>query len=657
MHRQRDETAEDARERRKSKRQRGGDGGDETKIAAFINTVNREFARRHLAFERAFWDSYMGNKVDSTADRMDVYKQELEAFLNDPSLLENTVTMLASTAPTAAQRKVLEVFRKAFEANRIADPSAVAVREATVKMETALQDRRNTMALGYTDPASQKFVAASSVALATTVATHADEAVRKACFEGISTIGPAIVSDLLEIVKCRNALARKQGFADFYDYTVTRTEGFSKADLFEILDDLEAKTAPLNEACLQKIRAEKGDAAMEPWNFSRAIAGDLAKELDPYFAFDGALGAWMETFVRLGIDYRGATLKLDLCDRAGKYSNGFCHWPVNAYIDPSTGEHIPSTAGFTCLAVPTQIGSGCNALATLLHEGGHAAHMANITQNSPLFSHERPPSSVPYAETQSMFLESLLGDAAWLGRYAVSKEGETIPWELIERKIRTGHPLRVLYIRGMLAVPYFEKALYELPDAELTPEKVMRLAEEVELKIMGRRTSRPLLVVPHILSDESSCYYHGYVLAEMAVQQTRRHFLQKYGEIVDNPQVGADLAEVYWKPGNSISFMDAVAAMTGAPLSADAIVAHLGTDLENFLNSESIAYLVSVARGSRQQSDAARLKSRLNCHLQLVHGDEVIVSTSDGEAACAAYSQWLKTAFPPSPSSSTSSSS
>merc|ERR1719326_65647 len=28
-----------------------------------------------------------------------------------------------------------------------------------------------------------------------------------------------------------------------------------------------------------------------------------------------------------------------------------------------------------------------------------------------------------------------------------------------------------------------------------------------------------------MLSDEASCYYHGYVLAEMAVHQTREHFL------------------------------------------------------------------------------------------------------------------------------------
>jgi hypothetical protein len=39
-----------------------------------------------------------------------------------------------------------------------------------------------------------------------------------------------------------------------------------------------------------------------------------------------AVDVWARTFAGLGIDYRGATMTLDLCDREGKYSNGFCHW-------------------------------------------------------------------------------------------------------------------------------------------------------------------------------------------------------------------------------------------------------------------------------------------------------------------------------------------
>ena len=79
-------------------------------------------------------------------------------------------------------------------------------------------------------------------------------------------------------------------------------------------------------------------------------------------------------------------------------------------------KHTPvSTAA--CNA-PVQVGSGKDALVTLLHEGGHAAHLANVDQCSPFFSQERAPTSVAYAENQSMFLDAYEGDAAWLARYA-----------------------------------------------------------------------------------------------------------------------------------------------------------------------------------------------------------------------------------------------
>ena len=137
-------------------------------------------------------------------------------------------------------------------------------------------------------------------------------------------------------------------------------------------------------------------------------------------------------------------MSLDLLDRKGKYSNGFCHWPQPAWLKPD-GSWQPTVTHFTSLADPAAIGSGLTGLTTLMHEAGHAAalrtlsltptptptltptltltltltlarhaaHFANIQMPSPLFSQERAPTSVAYAELQSMFLDSLVGDAAW----------------------------------------------------------------------------------------------------------------------------------------------------------------------------------------------------------------------------------------------------
>jgi hypothetical protein len=63
-------------------------------------------------------------------------------------------------------------------------------------------------------------------------------------------------------------------------------------------------------------------ASLQQW-----CAGDTTKATDPYFPFEDAVDVWGRTFAGLGIQYQGSVMTLDLCDRQGKYSNGFCHWP------------------------------------------------------------------------------------------------------------------------------------------------------------------------------------------------------------------------------------------------------------------------------------------------------------------------------------------
>lgn len=127
----------------------------------------------------------------------------------------------------------------------------------------------------------------------------------------------------------------------------------------------------------------------------------------------------------------------------------------------------------------------------------------NIKQPSPLFSQERAPTSVAYAENQSMFLDSLVEDAAWRAKYARDKSGNVIPFEILEEEIRATHPFAVFQLRAMLAVSYFEKALYELPEDQVTKSNILELATKIELEIQGGPSARPMLSIPHLVSDEA----------------------------------------------------------------------------------------------------------------------------------------------------------
>ena len=91
------------------------------------------------------------------------------------------------------------------------------------------------------------------------------------------------------------------GYVDYYDYKVTQAEGFSKATLFgEFLGPLEQRTRPLLESARARLTEEHGPAALEPWNTSQALAGDVTRKQDPYFPFEGAISAWARSFAALG---------------------------------------------------------------------------------------------------------------------------------------------------------------------------------------------------------------------------------------------------------------------------------------------------------------------------------------------------------------------
>lgn len=158
-------------------------------------------------------------------------------------------------------------------------PKIKEIREATSKMESELEMKRNRMKLGHTKP-DGTFEELSSVGLRNLMTTNKDEALRKSAYEGLRTIGPFVCENgFVEIIKLRNQLAKALGFADYYDYKVTNAEAMSKDKLFEILDGLERDTRPIMEASLKELEKRHGADALKPWNTSFMLAGSVLEKM------------------------------------------------------------------------------------------------------------------------------------------------------------------------------------------------------------------------------------------------------------------------------------------------------------------------------------------------------------------------------------------
>eukprot|EP00798_Chlamydomonas_sp_ICE-L_P006886 gene6886-30861_t len=131
------------------------------------------------------------------------------------------------------------------------------------------------------------------------------------------------------------------------------------------------------------------------------------------------------------------------------------------------------------------------------------------------------------------------GDLCLVGRYGATPQGKESPaMEIIEQHKTATHPYEVFALRAMLAVPYFEKALYEAAISS-APDKP---ASKVPYTFWQLETSLRIILLGSYLSQMLSVHVHGLfwqmkLLATMSVHHTRAYFNAKYGgHLVDNPK-------------------------------------------------------------------------------------------------------------------------
>jgi hypothetical protein len=615
---------------------------------AYFDQLNYDYNVVHKTKEDLFWATYMGTSDDHDgfARAETAYKE----FISDPAKLKTTAGHLAQVegSPPSAERDALvhglKGWLAVFEANIIDNERGAALMREIIEAEAVLfAKQRDHQPLHINERGESE--AASLGMLSTNLLTNPVEAYRRSSLEGLRQIERWVLDNgFLDLVKLRNRFARAVGFSNYFELKLRKNERMTPEQLMGILDDFVARTGPAVRRTLADLQARHGAQALLPWNLRFFAAGAVVRRMDEYMPFGPALRRWVESFRRLGIQYRDATLQLDLLERPGKFQNGFCHGPVPAWIN-AKGEWVPGQINFTSEAKPDQVGSGLRAINTLFHEGGHAAHFANVAQNAPCFSQEYAPTSMAYAETQSMFCDSLLNDADWLKRYARNAQGHPIPDDLIRERVATVQPMRAFDERSIAVVPYFESVLYQLDDAALTGETVLALARDTEVRVLGIESPRPLLAIPHLLNQESAASYQGYLLAHMAVYQTRAFFMRRDGYLTDNTRIGPALAEHYWAPGNSVDHDTTLRSLTGEGFSAR----YLADECNKSVDEAWAQAQQSIASAAERQYPAD-VPASLQARVRVVHGADVLADSARGEdTMCDRFETWVREHYQAAP--------
>ena len=609
----------------------------------FFDQINQDYLQIHRKEGELFWLTHTGQSDEHDAQRAAGLARK--TFLADSRLLAQTREHLArvEAAQQSAERDALvsglRGWVAAFEGNAMGSERASTLLAELIAMDADLFARRQAYKMHHIG-ASGRTEEASPAALRSNLASNPDEASRKSSHEALSGLERWVLENgFLEIVAKRNELARGLGYRDFFDYRLRTNSGMSPEQLFAIFDEFERNTRNTHFASMDRLVSEYGDEVLQPHNLPFRVRGGAALKADAYFPFSKALERWAESFRRLGVSYRGARIEIDLLDRPGKFTTGFCASPVASYHDDTNG-WVPADVRFTSTARPQQAGAGLRGINVLFHEAGHAAHFSNVALNSPCFSHGFAPTTPAYLEAQAKFFEALPGDPCWIRRYARNADGEPMPDEMIRERVESNRAFLAYNERRDLVPTYFEQALYAMDDAERTTESVLDLERSLTQRMLGVSSNTVyVLGMPHPLYHDMAVYYHGYLLAKMAASQTRAYLTRTLGYIVDNPEVGPLLVKHCWSAGNSLTLDQTLRNMTGEGLTS----AYLADECNRSPQEAWALAQEAIERTDRALAAQAEAGGDLDASISIVHGAQCIATNEESlPAMYATFEAWIE---------------
>ena len=358
-----------------------------------------------------------------------------------------------------------------------------------------------------------------------------------------------VVGDTLQaLVRTRNDVARRAGFANYYELALAG-HGLSVGDVDALVNELSAVVTPINLQIRDRMEAAADTAGIEN-SFAntylvRAAAGleSSVGDVDRYFDADVAEARIRAAFREMGIETAGWQV----------YTGPRRYFRPGAYSFP-----IRPPESLAIVMSKDSRFSRWNYEA-LAHEGGLANWWSLLDEesaNSPVLWEPL----APWFEGFGQFFERLLYEEEFAKRY-IPELPEEVRSALAERRARN----MVNWITHGIVQTQAERRLYEDPTSL---EAVTRHASEVRRQLTGRpsgpTTEEGLFYDSALLSTilwNYPAYSQNFLYSYMAGAWLYDAVVSKIGQPVGNPETAAVLARDIVQVSPVVDFESRLAAM------------------------------------------------------------------------------------------------
>ncbi|MDR2642862.1 MAG: M2 family metallopeptidase [Planctomycetaceae bacterium] len=523
------------------------------KLKSILNLYQKDALKLFKESALAEWNAMTTGKEEAFA-RSAAAKLNYAKFHND-SAKYNEIKELREKAKglSAIDKRAVDRMELAFRQYQLPEELQKRMLEQSSKIEMIFQNQRGKLdGKNYTNNDLLELLEKE---------TNSEK--RQKIWEALKQVGDEVDKLVIELAKVRNEAAKKLGFTNYWQMQVV-FQDYDPDVLVGIFEELERMTTPFFVQAKRELDAELAEKfrvaadKLMPWHYDNPFFQQAppSKEVNPNDFYknkkrEELVDIAVRYYRHIGLPYDKVLARSDMYDREGKNQHAFS-------IDIDTLGDVRNL----CNVKPTD-----EWMDTILHEGGHGVYSLGIDRRLPF--NLRAEAHIFTTEGIAMMFGAKARDPKWMIKFAGvdKKAANTAADALRKQRVRE----QLIFCRWTLVMLYFEKALYENPDADLKKlwwdivEKY-QLLKRPKGRNKGDWASKPHFVIAPV-------YYHNYMLGELFASQLRES-LGKFFEN-DDPRLGAILKQKVFYPGSKYDWQEFVKQATGNPLSPKAFAKEL----------------------------------------------------------------------------------